>query len=237
MVRGLGAARLVSTPSRLEFPSGLGSGLPLQVSPNLGGSASPVSRRALKFSLKSAASAIPPHPRGWSSAATIIAGRENLHVSVWGRWCRSILCSSLAFADLFRLWPRDVDRGGVKVRLDVRRVIFLDHLDADAAVPGDLVDVGPFHQAQADVCVAQAVSRPRPAFTIEPEIFFVQDRLEKLALPIRKEVRGSWKAPFFGTVLVGVLCVPVRGRVLCARRTESGFQSLEGRTAPLILLQ
>jgi hypothetical protein len=47
---GLGAARLVSTPSRRKFPSRLGSGLPFQVSPNLGSSASPVSRRALKFS-------------------------------------------------------------------------------------------------------------------------------------------------------------------------------------------
>ena len=46
-LRGLGAARLVSTPSPFR---GLGSGLPLQVSPNLGSSASPVSRRALKFS-------------------------------------------------------------------------------------------------------------------------------------------------------------------------------------------
>ena len=33
------------------FSSGLGSGLPLQVSPNLSSSASPVSRRALKFRL------------------------------------------------------------------------------------------------------------------------------------------------------------------------------------------
>ena len=48
-IRGLGAARLVSTPSRRRIPSGLGSGLPLQVSPNLSSSASTVSRRALKF--------------------------------------------------------------------------------------------------------------------------------------------------------------------------------------------
>jgi hypothetical protein len=46
---GLGAARLVSTPCRQRLRAGLGSGLPLQVSPNLGSSASPVSRRALKF--------------------------------------------------------------------------------------------------------------------------------------------------------------------------------------------
>jgi hypothetical protein len=50
VLRELGAARLVSTPSRRKYPSGLGSGSPFQVSPNLGSSASPVSRRALKFS-------------------------------------------------------------------------------------------------------------------------------------------------------------------------------------------
>ena len=49
-LRSLGAARLVSTPSRRCF-SGLGSGLPFKVSPNLSSSASPVSRRALKYSL------------------------------------------------------------------------------------------------------------------------------------------------------------------------------------------
>jgi len=39
---GLGAARLVSTPSRIFWmSSGLGSGLPFQVSPSLGSSASP----------------------------------------------------------------------------------------------------------------------------------------------------------------------------------------------------
>jgi len=41
-IRGLGAARLVSTPSRPDSFAGLGSGLPLQVSPNLSSSASAV---------------------------------------------------------------------------------------------------------------------------------------------------------------------------------------------------
>jgi hypothetical protein len=49
-IRGVGAARLVSTPSRLDFPSGLGSGLPFQVSPNLSSSASPVSRASTQVS-------------------------------------------------------------------------------------------------------------------------------------------------------------------------------------------
>src|SRR6267378_5121468 len=60
--RGLGAARLVSTPSRLEHLSGLGSGLPFEVSPNLSSSASPVSQASTQVFLKSAAYAIPPRP-------------------------------------------------------------------------------------------------------------------------------------------------------------------------------
>ena len=64
-IRALGAARLVSTPSRLECRSGLGSGLPFEVSPNLSSSASPVSQASTQVFLKSAAYAIPPRPRGF----------------------------------------------------------------------------------------------------------------------------------------------------------------------------
>ena len=67
-VRGLGAARLVSTPS---LSQGLGSGLPLQVSPNLSSSASPVSQASTQVFLKSAASAIPPRPHGWPQLSII----------------------------------------------------------------------------------------------------------------------------------------------------------------------
>jgi hypothetical protein len=62
-IRSLGAARLVSTPSRLERLSGFGSGLPFQGSPNLSSSASPVSQASTQVFLKSAAYAIPPRPR------------------------------------------------------------------------------------------------------------------------------------------------------------------------------
>src|SRR5437660_8015990 len=61
--QGLGAARLVSTPSRLEYITGLGSGLPNKVSPNLSSSASLVSQPSTQVFLKSAAYAIPPRPR------------------------------------------------------------------------------------------------------------------------------------------------------------------------------
>ena len=86
------------------------------------------------------------------------------------------------------LWfgPHDVDRGGVKIRLDMRRIVFLDYLDAGAAVFGDLVDVRAFHQAQTNICVPQAVRGARPAVAIDAEIFLVQNGLEKFALPFRK---------------------------------------------------
>src|SRR6266849_10255898 len=81
--RGLGAARLVSTPSRLEVPSGLGSGLPFQVSPNLGSSASPVSQASTQVSLlKSVASAVPPRPRCWIPILSYhMEAKGDLHVS------------------------------------------------------------------------------------------------------------------------------------------------------------
>jgi hypothetical protein len=82
-LRSLGAARLVSTPSRLVCLSGLGSGLPFEVSPNLSSSASPVSQASTQVFLKSAAYAIPPRPRGcFISVAYHRARRGNLHVSL-----------------------------------------------------------------------------------------------------------------------------------------------------------
>jgi hypothetical protein len=61
--RGLGAARLVSTPSRLEYLPGLARDCHFKVSPNLSSSTSPVSQASTQVFLKSAAYAIPPRPR------------------------------------------------------------------------------------------------------------------------------------------------------------------------------
>jgi hypothetical protein len=41
-----------------------------------------------------------------------------------------------------------IDRGGIERGPDVAGVEFLNHLDASAAVFGDLVDVGAFRQAR-----------------------------------------------------------------------------------------
>jgi hypothetical protein len=59
--KGLGAARLVSTPS-VAFPLRLGSGLPVKASPNLSSSTLRVSPKALKFGLSPLRLPIPPRP-------------------------------------------------------------------------------------------------------------------------------------------------------------------------------
>src|SRR5271157_442851 len=159
---------------------------------------------------------------------SIIEQAVKLYTSVTGNLrSRQVLIFRLVFVS-FWLWPHDVDRGGVKLRLNMRRVILLDHLDAGAAVFGDLVDVGAFHQAQADIRVPQAGGCSRPAFTIEPEVFLFQDRVEKLALPFRKnKVCRLRKAPLFGAVVIGVWPLLAPALFVCARRTKSGFESFE----------
>jgi hypothetical protein len=109
----------------------------------------------------------------------------------------------------------------------VRRIVFLNHLDAGAAVFGDLVDVRTFQQAPTNVCVPQAVSPARSAIAVNAEIFLVQNRLEKFALPFRKnEVCRFRQAQFLGFGCCGVGSILV-ARFLCTRRTEPGFQPFE----------
>jgi hypothetical protein len=78
--------KLRCCPSSLyTFPgwnfSGLGSGLPFKVSPNLSSSASPVSQTSTQVFLKSAAYAIPPRPRAAADSTSIIGQiRQDLHV-------------------------------------------------------------------------------------------------------------------------------------------------------------
>ena len=66
-------------------------------------------------------------------------------------------------------------------------VVLLDHLDTRAAVLGDLVDIGTFHQAQTDICMPEAVRGPRLAFAIEAKLLLVEDRFKELALPLRED--------------------------------------------------
>lgn len=64
-----------------------------------------------------------------------------------------------------RSFTSHIDGCGIERGLDVGDVELLDHLDAGAAVFGDLVDIGALHQAQAYVHVPQAVSGAPVAVT------------------------------------------------------------------------
>lgn len=103
------------------------------------------------------------------------------------------------------------------------RVVFLDHLDTGAAVFSVLVDIGALHQPQAEVCMPQTVRRTRSAFAVEAKIFFIEDGLEKFALPFRKEeVRRSGRAPLFARDSRGLERFCGRVHAINARR-GAGF--------------
>ncbi len=53
-----------------------------------------------------------------------------------------------------RTAPPGIDRGDIEAGLDVGRVELLDHLDAGAAILGDLVDIRALHEAQANIRMA-----------------------------------------------------------------------------------
>jgi hypothetical protein len=116
--QSLGAARLVSTPSRPEYIAGLGSGLPFQVSPTLSSSASPVSRASTQVLLKSAAYAIPPRPR----AAALLSDSYDrarcpiLHIRFLRRSWRSSLGAPSSFLVFSFLWVRMTLRTGRQAR-------------------------------------------------------------------------------------------------------------------------
>ena len=57
-------------------------------------------------------------------------------------------------------------------------VVFLNHLHACTTVLSDLIDVGPFEQAQANVCVAQAIGSSRPTVAVGAELFFLKNCIE-----------------------------------------------------------
>ena len=84
-----------------EFSAGLGSGSPLQGSPNLGSSTSPVSRRALKFRLSPLRLPISPRPRGRSSSMIDDDARIYTSDSECGRAAAlrlACFCAFLGFA-------------------------------------------------------------------------------------------------------------------------------------------
>lgn len=70
--------------------------------------------------------------------------------------------------DLLHLFLH-VDGLGIQRVLEMHGVVLLDHLYACPAVLGDLVDVGTFHQAEADIGMAETIRGPLVTFTVSLE--------------------------------------------------------------------
>ena len=69
------------------------------------------------------------------------------------------------FEPLFFL--TNVDEGRIDHILEMRRVVFLDHLDAGAAVLGDLIDISSLQKTETNVTVPQTVGRAGFAIPVE----------------------------------------------------------------------
>jgi len=110
----------------------------------------------------------------------------------------------------------------------VRRVVFLYHLDAGAAVLGDLVDIGALHQTQAYVCMPFAAAvRGRSEGFPRPGCF------KKFALPLGK-IRsvGFGRTPLFArnSRCFGCSCGRVRASTRAGRsRLLSRLKGNTGR--------
>ena len=130
----------------------------------------------------SASSASPPQSSSFTLAFTKLRGViARASLLLWFRGRRVLL---------FGFRPPYVDRGGIEAVLEVGGVVFLDHLDAGAAVLRDLINVRAFHETQADVGVPQAVGSAGLSLTVFLEAFFVQDGVEELPVGLRKNQIG-----------------------------------------------
>ena len=72
----------------------------------------------------------------------------------------------------------------------MRGIVFLNHLDAGAAILGNLVDVGTFHQTQADVGVPEAISRAALSLAVELKGFFLKNVVEQHMLVVGENAIG-----------------------------------------------
>ena len=156
--RGLGAARLVSTPSRTirawlgiaiqgfpDFEQFYSAGFPDGHSISLSPLCLPISPRPRKTDDSS-------HDKASGNGLCFFSQAAGFHSA------RAFLGNCL----FLWTWPHDVDRGSIKLRLQMGRVILLNHLHACPAVLGNLVDVRTFEQAKANIGMAQAIGRSRP---------------------------------------------------------------------------
>ncbi len=88
------------------------------------------------------------------------------------------------------------DRGGLEVAhidgrciervLDVGCIEFLGHLNAGAAVFGDLINVCAFHKPHTDISVSKAIGRTSLSIPVELQFKFAEDGVEQLSMCFRK---------------------------------------------------
>ena len=115
-----------------------------------------------------------------------------------------------------QLRAADIDRRGVERVLDMRRIVLLDHFNAGAAVFGDLVDVGSFHEPHANVGMAQAVGRARIVIAIKLELRPRKNPIEELDVVAGEDViRGlrqflPWRLGRKTALTVSALALPSR---------------------------
>ncbi len=83
-------------------------------------------------------------------------------------------------------------QGRIDHVLEVRRIVFFDHLDTGAAILGDLIDISAFEQAKTNIAVAQAICRARFAIAVEFQIVVGEDVVEHLLEFARKEPVGGF---------------------------------------------
>ena len=72
----------------------------------------------------------------------------------------------------------------------MRGVVFFDHLNAGAAVLGNLIYVGTFQKPKTDVGVSKAIGRPPTAFTVELQIILFENCIELLFMIGREHEIG-----------------------------------------------
>ncbi len=90
----------------------------------------------------------------------------------------------------------NIDSGSIKSGLDVRRVEFLNHLDAGTTIFRNLIDVGAFHQSHTNIGVPQAVRRTRIAVAVAFQAGPVKHAIKQLYVV-------SWENMVFGLWVFG----------------------------------
>ena len=90
----------------------------------------------------------------------------------------------------------------------MRGIVLLDHFHTGAAVLGDLVDIGPFHEPQAYISVPQAIGSARPAVAVKLQPGPLQYPVKQLQVIAGEHGIGQLRQ-FDRQWRIGVLLAPV----------------------------